>query len=44
VLADLRNPGQCSLEIAVIGTADFSAAENAMREELEKIVAATPQK
>jgi exosortase len=38
VLAGLRNPGQRSLEIAVGGVENSSAAENAVREELEKII------
>jgi exosortase len=42
VLVGLRNPGQRSLEIAVGGVAGFSAAETAVREELEKIVSSTP--
>jgi hypothetical protein len=38
VLAGLRNPGQRSLEIAVSGVADAADAENALREQLEKLV------
>jgi hypothetical protein len=38
VLAGLRNPGQRSLEIAVSGVADTADAENALREQLQKLV------
>ena len=39
VLAGLRNPGQRSLEIAVTGVNDASAAETALRHELGKLIA-----
>jgi hypothetical protein len=38
VLAGLRNPGQRSLEIAVTGVADAADAEDALREQLKKLV------
>ena len=38
VLAGLRNPGQRSLEIAVVGPDTAAAAEAALRAELEKLV------
>jgi hypothetical protein len=38
VIQGLRNPGQRSLEIAVTGMADASAAEAAVRGALEKMV------
>jgi exosortase len=43
VLAGLRNPGQRSLEIAVSGVADVGDAENALREQLEKLVLVNKQ-
>ena len=39
VLAGRRNAGQRSLEIAVRGIANASAAETALRGELEKLIA-----